>query len=488
MPDMKNAGLLRLSGHIGGVNWRPTRFVDCVPSANVCGLCRTIPKGTVQLPCAHFLCESCLGGSRHNGVALCPLDREPFEEKECQRIHFPVRKGNSMKAHCWNEEHGCEFVGTMEAVLCHYEDDCLFHAVECPLCERKVHHKDLPVHYIAGCIAKETPSPNTERPHKQDSVLTIHDVNAALEEVKVLLSDPHHDHILAIQSQINELVELSRIQAAQLADIVASERAPCESNHPVQAAQIADGLHCALTQPPQPLTAPLQQSSEAQNEGTAFERCSEKIIPWSQEKQLILRKLEVVAGAAFRATEQLPHSAQPHAHLPVLCCDRIYDYFNPNAEQTVSTALPKQHFPSATYRLTLRDGGDLLKTINRREIIFAEVTTCHRRDTYFTVAVRIIPCDFKPGSTCLEAEVRAHGLLQKSRLPIPVDMVLLNGQSSQNVSMFKADHSHFGEQGIARKFWREHDSARYKGFLENGKMTMKLVVQDGLMQAPNNTS
>lgn len=342
--------------------------------------------------------------------------------------------------------------------------------------------------FIAGCIAKETPSPNTERPYKQDSVLTIHDVNAALEEVKVLLSDPHHDQILAIQSQINELVELSRNQAAQLADIIAIERVPCERNHPVQAAQIADGLHCALTLPPQPLTATLQQSSEAQNQSTAFERCSGKIIPWSQEKQLILRKLEVVAGAAFRATEQLRQSAQPHAQRPVLCCDRIYDYFNPNAEQTVSTALPKQHFPSATYRLTLRDGGDLLKTINRREIIFAEVTTCHRRDTYITVAVRIIPCDFKPGRTCLEAEVRAHGLLQKSRLPVPVDMVLLNGQSSQNLSLLKADHSHFGEPGIARKFWREQDSASYKGFLQNGEMTMKLVVQDGLMPAANNTS
>ncbi|XP_077495133.1 TNF receptor-associated factor 6-B-like [Amblyomma americanum] len=137
MPDRGMAGRHLLRGHVGGVNWRPTRFAEVVPPWNVCGLCLVIPKRTVQLPCSHILCECCLGASRLEGVTMCPLDREPFEEDECHRIPIPARKANNLKAHCWNEEHGCEFVGTMEAVLRHYEEECTFQTIECRRCAER---------------------------------------------------------------------------------------------------------------------------------------------------------------------------------------------------------------------------------------------------------------------------------------------------------------------------------------------------------------
>ncbi|XP_077519814.1 uncharacterized protein LOC144129538 [Amblyomma americanum] len=109
MPDQGPRVLYRLRDHIAGVNWQPTRFAETVPHIRICGLCRMIPMRTVALPCAHTLCECC--------------------HRAC--------------AHCWNEAHGCEFVGTMDIMLRHYETECQFHTVECPRCGDAVLHNNL---------------------------------------------------------------------------------------------------------------------------------------------------------------------------------------------------------------------------------------------------------------------------------------------------------------------------------------------------------
>nr|XP_050030135.2 TNF receptor-associated factor 3-like [Dermacentor andersoni] len=132
MPDHGPGRVHRFRDHVvAGVNWRPTRFLDDVPSSRVCGLCRMIPKRTVLLPCGHALCQSCHAASLAAGVGRCPLDREPFEEEECVGYEFPTRKANAVMAYCWNEAHGCEYTGTMERMLEHYENECTFHTVEC---------------------------------------------------------------------------------------------------------------------------------------------------------------------------------------------------------------------------------------------------------------------------------------------------------------------------------------------------------------------
>lgn len=215
MLDRREAVLHRLRGHFAGVNWRPTRFAEDVPPWNICGLCLMIPQTTVQLPCSHILCESCLESSHLEGVAVCPLDQEPFEREECHRIPIPTRKANRMKAHCWNEERGCEFVGTMEAVLRHYDEECTFQAIECPRCAKRILHKDVAAHYLAGCVFDDAPA-RTEQPATQNTVLTMHDVNTALAGLEALFNDPSSDQLPAIQSQINELVEHSKFFAAEL--------------------------------------------------------------------------------------------------------------------------------------------------------------------------------------------------------------------------------------------------------------------------------
>ncbi|KAL1433730.1 hypothetical protein MTO96_012264 [Rhipicephalus appendiculatus] len=195
---------------IEGVNWRLTRFVDEVPSSGVCGLCRMIPKRIVMLPCLHTLCQSCKAGSSEGTGGRCPLDEEPFEEAECVNYYFPTRKANALKVHCWNEAHGREFEGAMEFMLRHYEKECAFHTVECLRCGEEVLHTELSTHYVAECGAPVSLGRSENGP-TDSQALTLQDVTAALEDLKTLLRDANHEQLLlALQSQMNELIEQMR--------------------------------------------------------------------------------------------------------------------------------------------------------------------------------------------------------------------------------------------------------------------------------------
>nr|XP_037273753.1 TNF receptor-associated factor 3-like [Rhipicephalus microplus]XP_037290659.1 TNF receptor-associated factor 3-like [Rhipicephalus microplus] len=136
---------------VEGVNWRPTRFADEVPSSRVCALCRTIPRSTVQLPCSHVMCRSCYAAISQGCGGRCPLDQEQFREAQCVNYDFLTENGNALKVYCWNETRGCEYEGAVEDMLRHFENKCIFHAVECSRCGEAVCHKELATHYMAGC-------------------------------------------------------------------------------------------------------------------------------------------------------------------------------------------------------------------------------------------------------------------------------------------------------------------------------------------------
>lgn len=116
---------------VEGVNWRPTRFADEVPSSRVCALCRTIPRSTVQLPCSHVMCRSCYAAISQGCGGRCPLDQEQFREAQCVNYDFLTENGNALKVYCCNETRGCEYEGAVEDMLRHFENKCIFHAVEC---------------------------------------------------------------------------------------------------------------------------------------------------------------------------------------------------------------------------------------------------------------------------------------------------------------------------------------------------------------------
>ncbi|XP_037290538.1 uncharacterized protein LOC119185752 isoform X1 [Rhipicephalus microplus] len=218
MPDLERVHRFR-EHPIAGVNWRPTRFVAEVPSSRVCGLCRMIPKRIVLLPCEHTLCQSCYAASWQGCSGLCPLDQEPFEEAECSDCDLPTRKWNALKVYCWNESHGCQFSGTMEDMLRHYETECTFHLAECLRCGEPVLHKELAGHYVAGCSVTGSTAGPGKTPSKSRA-LTLEDVTAAFEEMKSLLNDSNSDELLpVIQSQVNELKEQVGKQESTLAEI-----------------------------------------------------------------------------------------------------------------------------------------------------------------------------------------------------------------------------------------------------------------------------
>ncbi|XP_049512742.1 TNF receptor-associated factor 6-like [Dermacentor silvarum] len=142
MPEHRRRALHRVCDSVRGVNWRPTRFADeSTLNRYACCVCHVIPITTVLLPCSHALCAQCRAGSVvQDGGNVCPLDGEPFCEDKCQHLHLRDDKKRNLKAYCWNEVHGCDFVGPLAALLRHFEEECAFHAFPCQQCGELVPH------------------------------------------------------------------------------------------------------------------------------------------------------------------------------------------------------------------------------------------------------------------------------------------------------------------------------------------------------------
>nr|XP_050030185.1 uncharacterized protein LOC126526324 isoform X1 [Dermacentor andersoni] len=384
MPDRGQGRVHRFRDHVvAGVNWRPTRFVDEVPSSRVCGLCRMIPKRTVLLPCGHALCQSCHAGSLEGGVGRCPLDRVAFEESECVGYEFPTRKANAVMAYCWNEAHGCEYTGTMNRMLEHFENECTFHTVECLRCREGVQHRELATHYAAGCSAGASTAITESSEH---TALTLAHVNAALEDVKARLGCLNHDQLLpVIQSQLNELTEQARNQEARLAGITRELRACAQI-----AATISSTVSHQLTSQQNPLEEGSTSRSLSLHSGQA----------------LILRKLEGLAHLEnWRQASPNPDFGRVIAHCKAL----NFGFWH--LTSALSTDACIKNILSATYWLTLENCEEIIEWRGGLKQ-FAEITVWHMRDTYFTIAVS------KDGATpasYLVVEIQFNGTLVDSK-------------------------------------------------------------------------
>nr|XP_050032288.1 E3 ubiquitin-protein ligase PDZRN3-like [Dermacentor andersoni] len=296
MPHQGKGRVHRFRDHVvSGVNWRPTRFVDEVPNSRVCGLCHTIPKQTVLLPCSHALCQSCHAASLEGGVGQCPLDQVQFEEAECVGYEFPARIANALKVYCWNEEHGCEYTGTLDRMLEHYEKECTFHTVECLRCGEGVQLRYLPTHYVTGCSAGVS-SVVTECPSSGLRAVTLEDVNAALEELKARLGDVSYDQLLpVIQGQLQDLTEKIGSQEATLAEIT-RELGACERNLKGEIA----GIGATIT------STASHQFTFQQNRAEEASASSSSL---RSEMAMVLRKLEHFTNLSLSALEHLRHTS-----------------------------------------------------------------------------------------------------------------------------------------------------------------------------------
>nr|XP_054923531.1 uncharacterized protein LOC129383194 [Dermacentor andersoni] len=388
MPDHGQGGVHRFRDHVvSGVNWRPTRLVDEVPSSSVCGLCRMIPKRMVVLPCGHALCQSCHAGSLEGAAGQCPLDREPFEESECVGYEFLTGTANTVKVYCWNEAHGCEYTGTMDRMLEHFENECTFHTVECLRCGEGVQHKDLPTHYAAGCSAGASAAITESSEH---TAPTLAYVNAALEDVKAMLGCLNDDQMLpVIQSQLNELKEEVRNQGARFT----RELGACEQNLKAEMEQITVTISSTVSHQRTSQQNPLEQASTSRS------------LSLRSEQDEIRRKFEHLAHLEHsRQTCPKPDSSRVIAH-----CEPWY-----GDVRHLSSALSIPDFIKKIGRVTY-----LLTVENFEEIIqcqeafkqFEEITVRHMEDTYFAIAV------WKYGATStssLALQIKFNGTLVDS--------------------------------------------------------------------------
>ncbi|XP_075533902.1 uncharacterized protein LOC142566861 [Dermacentor variabilis] len=349
-----------------------------------------IPKQMVVLPCSHALCQSCHAASLEGGVGQCPLDREPFKEGECFGYEFPTRKANAVKAYCWNEAHGCEYTGTLDRMLEHYENVCTLHTVECVRCGEAVQHRDLPTHYAAGCSAGVSTA-ITES--SQPTAVTLEDVNAALEDVKAMLGCLNHDQLLpVIQSQLNELTEQVRKQEASFAGIT-REVGACERNLKGEMEQISATISSTVSRQRTSQQKPLEEVSTTGS------------LSLHSGQDLILRKSEHLAHLEnCRKTSPKPNYSRVIAH-----CER----WRPDLRHLTTALLTprNERIGLATYQLTLENCEEIIEWRGGFKQ-FAEITVWHMKDTYFTIAVS------KDGATpasSLIVETEFNGMLVDSK-------------------------------------------------------------------------
>ncbi|KAL1482232.1 hypothetical protein MTO96_033935 [Rhipicephalus appendiculatus] len=158
--DLGRRALYRVTDSVRGVNGRPTLFADeATLNRYACWVCHVLPSTTIVLPCSHGVCRQCqVGCVDTDGRRLCPMDGEPFGEDDCQESKIPAKKKQDLKAYCWNEPYGCDFVGPLAEVLQHFEEECGFHASPCEKCGDIIMNDMLAAHYIGHCNDR-LPSP-----------------------------------------------------------------------------------------------------------------------------------------------------------------------------------------------------------------------------------------------------------------------------------------------------------------------------------------
>ncbi|XP_075526437.1 uncharacterized protein LOC142558161 [Dermacentor variabilis] len=518
----RRAKMLRIVGHdVVGVNWRPTRIAEDVPQSRICGLCGVLPNSTVVLPCSHFLCELCLRASVQDGGRVCPLDREPFDEEECETIRFPARKANNLKAHCWNEAQGCEFADTVESVLRHYEEDCLYHAVECRRCEARVLQRDLPAHYLGGCAVPA----GTQQPASNDGRLTIDELNAALAELKVHIGDSLAE--LQNRSRVNELFQQSKSQGLQLLEMtrtlhVYERDLRCEmqrvsesvnsavsrdhnelveglGRHTEQllrairdyddglkremesiAGRVSEKVHREFESRQRPIarrsrrdSAPEVRPGGGGGGGAVHEEATDSgtSSPSIKERAVILRKLEVFASVSLTALEHLRQSAPSYDVRPAAYCERLPNFLQLFPDETLATSqrVAFEENRLVTYRLTVRNADRLFASPDRPS---AQVVRWHRTDACLSFAVRAMST-----SDALLVAVSCTGFLRTSRLLSPVTSVtMLHEDPERNCALEK----YFAEQNSKadRLFKTGVAQHREAGFIRDGELKFEVVVVD----------
>ncbi|KAL3184018.1 hypothetical protein MRX96_006330 [Rhipicephalus microplus] len=389
----------RFRGHvIAGMNWKPTRLFDELPSLRVCDLCRMIPKRILVLPCSHVLCQACHAVSFQNGAdGLCPLDGEPFVGAECSGHDFPDNKAKALKVHCWNEVHGCEFVGAMEEILTHYEDKCAFHIVECFRCGEEVFHSVLTSHYASGCTAGLFSKDTTYNTSESTAVVAQY-VKTSVEQMTALLTNPHHDRLMPpMQSKLNAPTQQFRRHKSQSAEFTRELNVSSKAER----ANAAAAILTSVADQPYYENDPVEPASTTPLRMLHLEKSKTCRQPsfFAQLPPDVLKAMRQTSSQDYPQhvfTNSGPQDVKCHlkltTHLSMM-----------NSWTEVDVAVK--------YNLTLKNC-DVNMSVMENSIIFAQLTVLHTKDAYFTV-------DISRNYLFLFVRVEFHGKLAGSRVFMP---------------------------------------------------------------------
>ncbi|XP_037530098.2 uncharacterized protein LOC119407278 isoform X1 [Rhipicephalus sanguineus] len=361
---------------VAGVNWRPMKIFDKLPRLRVCDLCRMIPKRIQLLPCRHILCEAChAASSQDSGDGLCPLDRKPFVGAECIGISFPVEKASVLKVYCWNEAHGCVFVGTTKDTLEHYENECTYHIVNCLRCGDGVRHRDLCAHYASGCSSGLS-SKGANCDSLKSAAAIVRDVRASVEKMNAMLMNPDRDQLMpSIQTRMNQLALQMREHESRLDELTLEVRASAE-------AEGADVAAASSSKMADQSTCRSETMEEQASSMTSLELQSPEM--WNTcISQFFYAKLPRDVLKAMRRTspqEDYPqHAVLKRRSQDVKCILYL-------AEPMSTTRSWMEVHGSVRYLLHLRNI-DTDPPTDAENIICAQVTVLHTSDAYFTVEV-----------------------------------------------------------------------------------------------------
>lgn len=428
-----------------------------------------IPKRILLLPCGHVLCQSCHAASSQESVGRCPLDQEPFDDAECSCHDFPARRANVLRVYCWNEPDGCQFEGSVEDMLCHYENDCTFHVIECLRCGEGVLHRDLSGHRMTGCTGGVS-SASAETASSVPTAVTLQEVTSALDDLKALIMLTNHDQLLpAIQSQMNELTEQVRSQENKFAAITREVGASVEAEIASKLAVSEQNLKTKMLSITDRISSRIAQLESLQN------RSEEASASSSAESMFILRKLEHFASRSFSTVEEMRRiCSKRDANCVVTSCELQGSMFCSSIPRMPSTLRKwgEMHF-TEKYIVTLENCDSLL--LNEGRMHLAQIRVLHTRDAYFSVEV------YNIGGFPL-VEIEFFGMFWGRLCPEPSFLIGVyeweRGHakplpSSQSPCCDNMEGSWLHYHG---KFGPHVSKSKRKDFLRDGKMKLEIMI------------
>ena len=140
-----------IRGRISSTGGYSCEFVDSAPEDFHCEICAHVAREPhLSVCCGKHYCQGCIAQTLRDGCP-CPSCGEDPCSAVLDRNY--KRKIMVLQVHCtMKQDHGCEWVGKLEDLETHLEDDCQYVNVQCPQkCGEMVLKKQLQEHKIKLC-------------------------------------------------------------------------------------------------------------------------------------------------------------------------------------------------------------------------------------------------------------------------------------------------------------------------------------------------